>query len=350
LTLFTLFRLALAIAGYSYCCDAPPAETHAVARPAACPVAMPCQSPACYVVAVRQTGEGPNTITWPKVLLAEKGQCLVAASTEDGKGRRVAWGMHVRHRGTEDDVARFMLTLKGGTHTSCTEMKVPIGKDAKEVNVALGTDSPEPLCLGVRVERKPAPFSVACTMPAPMPLALPTSSALPAPMPVPQLAYVPPVACPPNTGWHGTYPYTVVPVTPWTYPTQPMTPPYMPSPVTPVAFVPPMTTKTVRLAKEDGRSKVVMHGPAGMSKAVRMTVEDGPCGKLHLAAGAKHVHVSGDGWKAQADEVVMCGDGCVKLAGHVKLSCDKLGDGVSLTADKVSIRVTGGKFMQLLPK
>ncbi len=396
MTLFTLLRLAMALGGYAYCCGEechaqPPTPAHTITRGADGLErvgvdfnTMPCMrqaEPSCYVVSVRQTGEGASTITWPRVTLAEKGQCIVAAVSQDTKGVAHKWGLHLKHLGTEKGMARFEMRMYGNSRVYYADQKVAFGK---ETTVALGGDTPEPLCVGLRVESKPAPFTscnapvpptaalTAATpatwatpvnypagyqMPAPMPVSMPVPVAkpMPAPMPVP-----PPMTAPFNPTPYPTYDrlhavYPMPPSMPLVYP-QPyvgpplhmITPP-MPT-VMPVTHAAPVMTKTVCLVKEDGRSKVMMHGPAGATRAVKMTVEEGVCGKMHLCAGAKHVHVSGHAWKAQADKVEVCADGRVVLHGHVKLMCEKLGDGVSVSGDKVCFRVKGGHFVELMAK
>ncbi|MBY0230149.1 MAG: hypothetical protein K2W96_12780, partial [Gemmataceae bacterium] len=70
-------------------------------------------------------------------------------------------------------------------------------------------------------------------------------------------------------------------------------------------------------------------------------------GTLEVAAGAKRVHLSGKGWKAQADKAEVDCHGMVTLHGHCKLTCEKLGSGAKLTGDKLRFHVQAGRFMEL---
>jgi hypothetical protein len=379
LDLISLIRLAVALGGYAYCCGVEECPAPQPA-PAVCPCPPRAErvhedvlAPALYVVSVRQTGDKSSTISWPKVALANGSHCFVAAQMQDGKGKPFSWGLHVRHLGTEDGMARLDLSLRGGSKKYHSEVKAPLGK---EVTVALGGDTAEPLCVGVRVDCKPgakgqsAPMA-ACSvpqaaqapmlkphvlMPPPLPVASPVMAfqpMMPPPMPVSTVEAVPA----PCVGTYNVLPFPApVPQAAVTmpYPNQPvsypvLTPPPVPS-FTPVGYHAAAPGKTVRLVKEDGRPKVQVHGPMGVTRAVRMTTEDGPCGKLSLSAGERYVHVSGHDWKAQAGHVEVTPDGRVVLSGNVKLTCSKLGDGVSVSGSRVCIVVKGGYFVELVTK
>lgn len=369
-----LFRLAVTLGSlcpnglYRHC------EEQAQPPQASTPLFNPHvqSSPSAYRLSFRQTGEGANTMTWPRVTTPENGTVSMAACNEDKAGRPHMWKMLVRHCGTIGGKAalevRLHGTSKGKDCEYLTKALVPLGQ---EKVLALGGNTPEPLCLSVRAERVPSCERVGVNFAAPgavcpAPVCVPaqahtqaTRECLPAPMPV--------------ASWRATMP-PPAPVTfnapvlpqpapfysfPFGMPQPVQVPLTMTAPVCPVAVqaIPPSPVfcpgalrggKKAHLVKEGGKARVQLCGAGTSSEATRMTVEEGLCGKLKLAAGKKYVHVSGEKWKARADKVELTLDGRVLLEGHVRLSCDRFGEGSTVTGEKVGLRVQNGRFIELV--
>jgi hypothetical protein len=132
---------------------------------------------------------------------------------------------------------------------------------------------------------------------------------------------------------------------------QPPIPPQPPVQVfVPVAFTEPARPRYVRLVKEDGKARVEVSGDAGSMRAIKMTIEEGACGRMHLSAGTRHLHIKGRDWAAQADKAEISPGGTITLRGHVKLTSGKLGDSVSITGHKVVFTVKDGHFDKLVAK
>jgi hypothetical protein len=430
----SILRLAMALGGLGmteHCqpLAAPPMMAQAVSAPQDCPHPVLAQpSVACpavtecpaYRLSMRQTGEGANTMTWPRVTTSENGCVKLAAYCKDKAGNNHLWTVSVRHCGTDGRKATFEVQMsgiaKGKSVRYFTRTEVRLGK---EKVLALGGNTPEPLCLSLRAERLPtAPVTAAARtmVPTPVQTTVCLPSAAPSPilanpaiapcMPAQSSTYLPPPM--PVASWRPvptpmpaptpvTYSVPVAPPAPMlnTFPSfpmfvnrpisqvvpvpTPMLPYHGPPPegppmdrqmlVPPVDLVPhippvfPMVRpvnvvvpapmplrmhKTAYLVKENGKSRVELRGAATSSKATRMTCEEGVCGKLHLSAGKKFVHVSGEKWKAQADKVELTIDGRVLLSGHVRLTCDKFGEGSTVKGDKVGLRVQYGRLVELL--
>lgn len=98
------------------------------------------------------------------------------------------------------------------------------------------------------------------------------------------------------------------------------------------------------IVREDGASRVQMKTDGLSATFLRTTVEAGEVGKLRLAAGSKHVHVSGQGWKAQAERVEVRHGGQVVLCGNVKLESEHLGVAASLRAESLTVQLRQGRF------
>jgi hypothetical protein len=104
----------------------------------------------------------------------------------------------------------------------------------------------------------------------------------------------------------------------------------------------------LRIVHESGKARVQIKSKDGLcSTSARIKVSTDSVGCLHFAAGAKHVHVSGTMWKAQADHVELFDDGRMVLSGHVKVVSDKVGVCASLKAEHVCLRVKHGKVEKI---
>jgi hypothetical protein len=214
-------------------------------------------------------------------------------------------------------------------------------------DVTLEGTYPEPVCVRV-VARPPAP-----PMPAPVaiwgqpsqacnqPFLLNGMPMLP-PMPVAYTAPMPPIW---NTGMSDPIPLEAPsPYAPVTY-TAPLpigsTPATLPAPT-------PVHRASVKLVYESGKARLCVKSAGMTTECLRMKLEAGAAGAVRLSAGKNRVHLAGNKWKAEADCIELGDDGRIVLAGHVKLTSDKLGVCAAVKAERLCVEVKAGKFEKIV--
>lgn len=210
-------------------------------------------------------------------------------------------------------------------------------------DVTLEGAHPEPVCLRVVARRPAQPRmsvnavvwgqpSQACNQPF-----LFNGMPMMPPMPYPVPAPLQPVAW--NAGVSDPIPLN--PPSPYTLPSPIV---YPSSPI----MTPVVHRASVKLVYEAGKSRLCVKSEGMTTECLRMKLETGAAGAVRLSAGKNHVHLVGNKWKAEADCIELGDDGRIVLAGHVKLTSDKLGVCAVVTADRVCVEVKGGKFEKIV--
>ena len=115
----------------------------------------------------------------------------------------------------------------------------------------------------------------------------------------------------------------------------------------------PMMTRvvhrsSVKLVYESGKPRLCVKSEGTTTECLRMKLESGATGAVRLAAGKNRVHLVGNKWKAEADRIEVGDDGRIVLAGHVKLTSDKLGVCAAVKAERLCVEVKAGKFEKIV--
>jgi hypothetical protein len=325
----------------------PPCPPQACPAPfyAPMPVGMPLPSQMkAYRVEVRFTG-GPKDEMPPLktcVMVREKMPAAMAsvAWRTGGQSRHATISTAVKEAHA-DRVVLDLNVVCSGAKPCCCKCVETVHLNTKKEVVFKG-DCPEPCCAEVTVTEviePPAPLAVAACPPG---LPCPTS-------PITQCAGTAPVCCPPQV----VCPSPVCcPLPPGYTVAQPI--PCLPP--TPVqlchaqAMAKPLRTTHLSIVRNGEKACVKMTCGDSCVTSARMTVEGGEAGALTIAAGKKHVHVTGKAWKAQADAIDVRDDGTVTLRGHVVVTSDRIGQGASVKADELCVKVTRGAFDKVVGK
>jgi hypothetical protein len=141
-------------------------------------------------------------------------------------------------------------------------------------------------------------------------------------------------------------------------------PPAMPGPVPPPIYypvsVPPMpsagpmpmraqmvpTTEVasrICLVKEEEKVYLKISKGRETSKVVRSSLEIAQVGNIQLAAGKTTIHLTGDDWKATAEQVEIHPNGLITLVGKVKLSSSGKNE-VKIQGERLEFILNQGKF------
>jgi hypothetical protein len=109
------------------------------------------------------------------------------------------------------------------------------------------------------------------------------------------------------------------------------------------ATTPAPAAKSVRVVRANGKSRLEMKAEDGSrASCVRLDLESPAAGPVRLAAGKKQVRLTGNRWRARADQVEMTAAGQVVLSGDVCLSADKDGLTAVLKGKRLVLVVQDG--------
>lgn len=329
---YVLYHAALWMAPPATCvppCDAP--------LPPPTPVCAPCPVPVAntYAVGVRFTTGQPVHL---KAAVCEgEPMTTVRGKWKCDQGDK-EWALGVRIdkvRGHLADLECALTVVDANGHRSTHRAHTTVPLDSLST-VYLKTPGPEPCCADVTVSRlveMPAPMPVAYTQ-APVPVSLPMPHPLPISYPAETLTQVPYVRAPePVRG------------------TSPLVPCDVIQPVRATAITRVITKSHVKLVRDGDTSHLHLKCEAGtMTYVRRMTLDKGAAGPITLAAGKERVHLSGQQWKAQADEVEINDDGQIYLRGNVRLHSERLGTAAVIAAEDLVVEVKHGKFEKIVTK